>query len=340
MTRARVAILSIVALAAVGAASLGIRVARLASEPLPLAAPITVLVAPGSSVRAIGQTLTSAGALADPADLVWAARWWGEAPLKAGEYRIEPGGSVRDLLHQLERGDVLLHAFTIVEGTTVRELRRALAADDSLVHTLEGVPDERLLVALGAPAGHPEGRFLPETYRFPRGTTDADFLRRAMDAASRALASAWAGRAPGLPLDRAEQLLTLASVVEKETGVPEERSRIAGVFVRRLQQGMRLQTDPTVIYGLGERYDGNLRKQDLMTDTPYNTYTRRGLPPTPICLPSRAALEAAAHPAAGDELYFVATGDGGHAFSATLEQHNAAVASYLKRLRQQRRGAP
>jgi UPF0755 protein len=340
VTGARLALVALLVAAAAVVAYGWQRFAHLAGAPLPLAAPTTVLIAPGSSVRGIARTLAADGVIADPEDLVWAERLWGGAPLKAGEYEVLPGATLRDLLRQLERGEVVQHAFTIVEGTTVRELRAALQREDALRQTLAGVSDRDLLAALGLPPGHPEGWFLPDTYRFPRGTSDADFLRRAHAAAVRALAEAWEARARGLPLADAAELLTLASVVEKETGVPDERAAIAGVFVRRLQKGMRLQTDPTVIYGLGERFDGNLRKQDLMTDTPYNTYTRRGLPPTPICLPSRAALEAAAHPAAGDALYFVATGDGGHEFSATLEQHNAAVKRYLQRLRQQRRSAP
>lgn len=339
MTRGRLVIGVLLALALTLAAFAWTTLQRLGSAALPLAAPTTVFIAPGSSVRGIARTLTAAGVIGAPTDLIWAERLWGTAPLKAGEYAIVPGGTVLDLLRQLERGEVLLHRFTIVEGTTVRELRRALRGADGLVRTLDGVADRDLLAALGLPAGHPEGRFLPDTYRFPRGTTDAEFLRRAAIALDRALAAAWQGRAGDLALEGTRELLVLASVVEKETGVPSERAAISGVFMRRLELGMRLQTDPTVIYGLGERYDGNLRKQDLMTDTPYNTYTRKGLPPTPICLPSRAALEAAAHPAPGDALYFVATGDGGHAFSATLAQHNAAVQRYLKRLRAQRRGA-
>jgi UPF0755 protein len=340
MSRGRLALLGLLAVALAMAAYGWVRLARLGEAPLALAAPTTVEIAPGASVRSIARTLAAAGVIADAEDLVWTARLWSRAPLKAGEYEVLPGGTLRDLLRQLERGEVLLHAFTIVEGTTLRELRAALQREDALRQTLVGVSDRDLLAALGLPPGHPEGWFLPDTYRFPRGTSDAEFLRRAHAAAVRAVDAAWSTRAPGLPLASPAELLTLASVVEKETGVPSERAAIAGVFVRRLQKGMRLQTDPTVIYGLGARFDGNLRKQDLMTDTPYNTYTRRGLPPTPICVPGRAAIEAAAHPAAGDALYFVATGDGGHEFSATLEQHNAAVKRYLQRLRQQRRGAP
>ncbi len=298
-----------------------------------------VMVAPGSSVAAVGRQLQATGAIAAATDLTLAYRIWGAGvPIQAGEYAIAPGASVRDLLRLLQSGATVQHALTIVEGMTVRELRARLRAEPALLHTLDPISDADLLAALGLPAGHPEGRFLPDTYRFPRGTTDRDFLRRANAALDHALVEAWADRAAKLPLASAAELLTLASVVEKETGLAAERALIAGVFVRRLQKGMRLQTDPTVIYGLGVRFDGNLRKQDLMTDGPYNTYTRRGLPPTPICLPGREALRAAARPAAGDALYFVANGDGGHVFSATLEQHNAAVRRYLDTLRARRRG--
>ena len=194
------------------------------------------------------------------------------------------------------------------------------------------------MAALGFEGQHPEGRFLPETYVYQRGDSDLDVLRRAHKAMAQALEQAWQGRAEGLPLDSPYELLTLASIIEKETGLAAERPKIAGVFVRRLKLGMRLQTDPTVIYGLGSAYDGNIRKVDLTTDTPYNTYTRSGLTPSPIAMPGRAALEAAAHPAEGDALYFVAIGDGsgGHVFSATYAQHQVAVAGYLQRLRQAR----
>lgn len=309
----------------------GLRVAPTAGER-------AVVIEPGSSVAAIGRGLATAGIVTDAGDFVLVYRLWGGArPLRAGEYAIEPAITLRELVDRMQAGGVVQHALTIVEGMTVRELRLRLQVEPALKRTLDAVADQDLLAALGLPAGHPEGRFLPDTYRFPRGTTDRDFLKRANAALESTLAAAWSQRASGLPLADASELLVLASVVEKETGIASERPMIAGVFTRRLQKGMRLQTDPTVIYGLGTRFDGNLRKQDLMTDGPYNTYTRHGLPPTPICLPGRDALLAAARPAAGDALYFVASGDGGHAFSATLEQHNAAVRRYLDSLRARRR---
>lgn len=251
--------------------------------------------------------------------------------LQVGEYAVGYGISPRQLLRKLEAGQVIQHRFTIVEGWSIRELRTALAQDPYLVQRLPELDDATLMTAIERPGAHPEGRFLPETYQFTKGVSDVDLLKRAALAMDVALAEAWAGRAPDLPLKSAEEALVLASIIEKETGVAAERAQIAGVFVRRLQRGMRLQTDPAVIYGLGDGFDGNLRRIDLRTDTPYNTYTRSGLPPTPIALPGRAALHAAVHPAAGNALYFVARGDGSHQFSATLTEHNRAVARYQLR---------
>jgi len=254
--------------------------------------------------------------------------------LQVGDYTIRHGITPEQLLRKLESGQVIQHRFTIVEGWNLRELRAALARDETLVQAGRELDDAAMMAALGREGVHPEGRFLPETYHYTRGMSDLDLLRRAALAMDKALADAWANRQPGLPVETPEQLLTLASIIEKETGKAAERPVIAGVFVRRLKLGMRLQTDPTVIYGMGSAYDGNIRKRDLVTDTPYNTYTRAGLPPTPIAMPGRAALEAAAQPAPGDALYFVARGDGSHVFSATLAEHNRAVACHqLRRCR-------
>ncbi|MBI3774578.1 MAG: endolytic transglycosylase MltG, partial [Gammaproteobacteria bacterium] len=206
--------------------------------------------------------------------------------------------------------------------------RDAVAAQDKLTHTLTGLADAEVMVKLGYPERHPEGRFLPDTYAFPKGTTDVDFLRRAYASMHEYLQRAWPERDTNLPLASMNDALTLASIVEKETGAPHERPLIAGVFVRRLQKGMRLQTDPTVIYGLGDRYDGNIRRRDLEAETPYNTYRIKGLPPTPIALPGKDAINAALHPEGGDALYFVARGDGTHEFSSSIEQHNRAVMKY------------
>lgn len=254
--------------------------------------------------------------------------------LQVGDYTIRHGITPRELLAKLESGKVIQHRFTIVEGWNVRELRAALARDDVLVKKTPGLDDRALMAALERPGQHPEGRFLPETYHYTRGMTDLDLLGRAALAMDKAVADAWEARAVGIPIESPEQLLTLASIIEKETGKASERPEIAGVFARRLKLGMRLQTDPTVIYGMGSQYDGNIRRSDLTTDTPYNTYTRAGLPPTPIAMPGREALLAAANPAPGKTLYFVSRGDGSHVFSATLAEHNRAVACHqLRRCR-------
>jgi UPF0755 protein len=241
----------------------------------------------------------------------------------------------------MREGKVISHRFTIVEGWNLRELRAALARAQPLEHETVQLDDAALMKALGQAGVHPEGRFLPETYVYTRGDSDLDVLGRARAAMDKALDAAWESRVPDLPLRSKQEALVLASIVEKETGVAEERPQIAGVFVRRLKLGMRLQTDPTVIYGMGEKYAGNIRRADLSTDTPYNTYTRAGLPPTPIAMPGAAALQAATHPAPGDALYFVAVGDGSgrHVFTRSLAEHQAAVREYLQRYRQQRRQA-
>jgi len=254
--------------------------------------------------------------------------------LHAGEYALAPGLSPRGLIDMMAAGRVVQHRFTIVEGWTFRQLRLALAAEPGLAQTLPGLEDATIAQRL-AIAGEPEGWFLPETYAWVKGDSDLLVLERAHAAMRRTLDGLWSARAVGVPLDTPYEALILASIIEKESGVADERAQIAGVFARRLRIGMRLQTDPTVVYGLGDRYDGNIRRRDLDTDTPYNTYTRAGLPPTPIALPGARAIEAALNPADGNALYFVALGDGSgaHAFSATLDEHNRAVARYLRRIR-------
>ncbi len=248
--------------------------------------------------------------------------------IQAGEYALATDATPRTLLHQFAAGRVIQHALTLVEGWTFRQLLTAVTAHPQLQHTLAGLGDEAIMTRLGYPGQHPEGRFFPDTYYFPAGVTDVDFLKRAYATLERRLQETWERRLPDLPLQTPYEALILASLIEKETGRPDERREIAGVFIRRLQKGMLLQTDPSVIYGLGERFDGNLRRQDLLADTAYNTYTRRGLPPTPIALPGAASLAAAVDPAPGDTLYFVATGAGCHAFSKTLEEHNYKVRQY------------
>ena len=294
---------------------------------------LTLEVKPGMGVGAIARQLQrQPGLLRSSIYLEAYARFSGLAPrLKAGEYALVPGMTPRSLLERIVTGQVIQYPLTVVEGWTFRQLRQALAEQPKLVHTLQNLDDAAIMARLGRPGLHPEGRFFPDTYHFPAGTRDEVVLQRALTTMDQRLAAIWNQRAPNLPLRDAEQALILASIVEKETRQAEERAQIAGVFIRRLQRDMPLQTDPTVIYGLGAAFDGDLRRQDLLTDTPYNTYTRKGLPPTPIALPGAAALLATVQPAAGDALYFVANGSGGHVFSATLDEHNLAVNRYQRK---------
>jgi len=255
--------------------------------------------------------------------------------MQVGDYAITSGLSPRTILQRIKDGDIIQRKFALIDGWNIRDLRKALKNTGHIEHLTDELSDAELMAKLGADGVHPEGRFLPETYLYSRGTSDLDLLQRAYTGMQDALADAWDNRQDGLPLTTPDELLTLASIVEKETGAAEERPMIAGVFIRRLNSGMRLQTDPTVIYGIGSAYDGNIRKKDLQTDTPYNTYTRDGLPPTPIAMPGKPALEAAAKPAEGDTLFFVARGDGSgrHVFSKDLDDHNAAVRQYLRNTR-------
>lgn len=290
----------------------------------------------GASASSVAQQLQAAGWLRHPRLWVlWARQQQLSNKLKAGEYALAAGLSPDQLLRLLTSGNVVLHSLTIVEGSTYAELRRTLAQRRDIQQTIGERSDAELMAALGVVEAHPEAQFFPDTYQFAKGTSDLDILRIAQQRMQRELASAWAARAADLPLTDAYQALILASIIEKETALASERPLIAGVFIERLVQGMRLQTDPTVIYGLGAGYDGNLRKADLLRDTPYNTYTRDGLTPTPICLPGAAALRAAVNPQRTGALYFVATGkgDGSHYFSRNLNEHNAAVQRYLKTLR-------
>lgn len=304
---------------------------RFADAPLAIGAQgRTVEVARGMTLKDIVQALRAQEVSAAPA-WYWralAARMGVAGHLHAGEYALDPGLTPRTLLERMAAGRVLQHRLTIVEGWTFRQLRDELRRADKLEHATADLGDDEVMRRLGFPGEAPEGRFLPETYAYVKGDSDLDVLRRAHEAMQKYLAVQWAQRDPAVPLETPYQALVLASIVEKETGRGEERAEIAGVFERRLKLGMRLQTDPAVIYGLGSEYDGNLRKRDLEADTPYNTYTRAGLPPTPIALPGKAAIAAVLHPAPGDALYFVARGDGTHQFSATLEEHNRAVARY------------
>jgi UPF0755 protein len=304
--------------------------------PSPLQAVIRYKVAPGRSFAHVANELAAQGVVAHPKILAQYARWSGKAAaVKAGEYELTPGITARELLTKMVNGQVLLHSFTIVDGWRVQDMLAALRRNPDVTVTLaDNAPD--LMDKLGLPGLESEGQFLPETYRFVAGTTDIELLRQSHAALSRELESAWTERDPGLPLRDSRELLIMASIVEKESGLPQELGLIAGLYLHRLGIGMRLQADPTVIYGLGDRYDGDIRTVDLRTDGPYNTYTRTGLPPTPIALPSAAVIRATAHPEKTDAIYFVASpkDDGSHVFSATLEAHNAAVASYVAHQRQ------
>lgn len=307
-----------------------------ADQPVNLSqsSPAVLLVEPGDGFNAVLSKLRRVG-VADGSNVEWkalAVAMRVADRLQAGEYELKQGMSPRDILLRLARGEVIQRKFTIVEGWNFRDLRKALQAEKQLGDEIGKLGDAELMQKLDRRGLSPEGRFLPETYVYTRGTGQLAILERAANAMDEALAENWKSRQDGLPLQSPDELLTLASIVEKETGIPGERPLIAGVFVRRLALGMRLQTDPTVIYGMGSAYAGNIRRKDLETDTPYNTYTRAGLPPTPIAMPGKLALQAAAHPAAGKALYFVASGGGGHHFSAGLDEHNAAVRKYqLKR---------
>lgn len=296
-----------------------------------------VEVEPGTSVRGVLALLAQRGSLSRPAVIELYLRMHGEhLTIKAGTYEIPAGASPANIIELLREGRVVLEALTIIEGSTFTQLREELASDTDVVSTLANKSDAEVMAAIDHPGEDPEGRFFPDTYRFAARSSDVDILRLAYASMQRVLDEEWAQRAQDLPFDMPYQALILASIVEKETGIASERARIAGVFVARLRAAMRLQSDPTVIYGLGTDYDGEIHTRDLTTDTPYNTYTRGGLPPTPIALPGREALHAAVRPDVTGDLYFVATGagDGAHHFSKTLEEHNAAVKQYLTRLKQ------
>lgn len=301
-----------------------------------LDAPLTVpaegiefVVAPGRSVGALAAELEADGVLRSALWFQLHARVHGlAARIRAGEYRIEPLDTPRTLLDRWVAGRVLRRSITIPEGWTFARIRAALAALPYVEQTLAGLDDAAVMQRLGEPGLHPEGRFFPDTYLYVRGTRDLDLLRQMRRALDRQLATAWARRAADTPLRTPDEALVLASIVEKETGLPAERRQVAGVYARRLALGMPLQADPTVLYGRSEDASGELTRTELRADGPYNTYTRKGLPPTPIAAPGAAALAAAVDPEPGDALYFVARGDGGHVFSATLEDHQRAVRQY------------
>lgn len=283
----------------------------------------------GSSLARLASRFSAAGWIDHAYYLRFEARRLGiGGRIQAGLYEIRDGSTPRELLRKFVAGDVKTFNITFIEGTTFREMLDVLARHPHLEPTLQGLDNSEILARVAPRRAHPEGWFFPSTYRFSAGQSDADILRRAHERLVEVLERYWAERNPDLPYAAPGDALIMASIIEKETGRADERTMIAGVFVRRLDKGMKLQTDPTVIYGIGEAFDGNLRRKDLETDTPYNTYTRFGLPPTPIAMPGEAAIRAAFNPAAGDALYFVGKGDGSHAFSRTLAEHNAAVRRY------------
>lgn len=320
----------ILALLLLGASSAAAYLWYAYKRPLDMSAErVVVRIAAGSSARAIARQLQEAGVALDAEAFVAAARATrATQSLRAGRYEFDRGMNLITVVEKLRRGEVLRERITFVEGATFAEMRAALAAHPELRPDSAKMSDADILRAVGAEESHPEGLFAPETYVFFPGSSDVEILRQAFRAQRAILHKAWEARTPGLPYRTAYEALILASIVEKETGAAAERRRIAGVFVNRLQKGMLLQTDPTVIYGMGEKFDGNLRKRDLTTDTPYNTYTRAGLPPTPISLPGRAAIEAALDPEPTRALYFVSRGDGTSEFSETLPEHNRAVGRY------------
>lgn len=300
--------------------------------PLTLGAdPVDLSIEPGTSPRAIASQAVAAGIRTDARLLFALFRLSGQSrAIKAGSYEVSAGTTPLQLLNKLARGEEALRAVTLVEGWNFQQVLAALRKAESLAPDAGRLEIGAIMERLGRPGVHPEGRFFPDTYTYSKGSSDLAVLRRAMHAMDRHLAAAWEQRDTTIPLTAPEQLLTIASIVEKETGSAGDRDRVAAVFMNRLRIGMPLQTDPTVIYGLGDAFDGNLRRRDLITDTPYNTYTRGGLPPTPIAMPGKAALLAAAHPARTQDLYFVARGDGSSQFSRTLEEHNRAVNRYIR----------
>ena len=301
-------------------------------RPLPLAsATVELAIEPGTSPRAVAQQWAAAGVQVDPTLLWLWFRASGRAQqMRAGTYAIERGTTPRQLLDRMLRGEQQMETVRIIEGWTFAQMREALAKAPALKPTTQGKTDAEVMALLGRPGVAPEGRFFPDTYHYSKGASDFIVLRTAMRTMQSRLEAAWAQRAPDLPLATMDQALILASIVEKETGIEADRTKVAGVFANRLRIGMPLQTDPTVIYGLGAAFDGNLRKRDLLADTPFNTYTRKGLPPTPIALPGGASLLAAVQPERSKALYFVARGDGSSVFSDNLADHNRAVNQYQR----------
>lgn len=286
-------------------------------------------IMPGNSIRQVAQNLTDAGYIDDPVMFIALAKIEGkETSTQAGEYLLKAHDTPLDLINLFSKGSSILYSFTIIEGWTFNQLLQEIQKDPVLIQTIAGKSIPEIMGQISDASEHPEGRFLPDTYHFPRGTTDLDFLKRTYKALQQKLAEEWSKRDRDIPLDTPYEALILASIIEKETGAAFERPLIAAAFIQRLKKNMRLQTDPTIIYGLGDGFDGNIRYSDLRKETPYNTYIHKGLTPTPIALPGIDAIRAALHPAQSDAIYFVSKGDGTHHFSRTLEEHNQAVSKY------------
>ncbi|MBJ89511.1 MAG: aminodeoxychorismate lyase [Woeseia sp.] len=340
MFELRKLIFGAIVLALLAFMTIGVQFKQFLSRPINISEPIEGFeINSGMSFSEVSSQLTALGLVTHPVFFQLYGRFAGHAgSLQAGEYVIEEGVTPAGLLNKFVTGDVRLYSFTAVEGWTFSEFLQRLGDHQAINKRAEVLDVTHLMTSLGVAENHPEGLFLPETYHFPKGTHDTEILKQSYSLMSNILKKEWDERALDLPITTPYEALILASIIEKETALADERPMIGGVFVRRLKAGMRLQTDPTVIYGLGQDFDGNLTRQHLRNDTPYNTYTRHGLPPTPIALPGRAAIRAALQPADGSALYFVATGkgDGSHKFSDTKEEHDQAVGEYLKRIRENR----
>jgi UPF0755 protein len=324
-----VAVVASVLVAVAGAALWGWQGMKTLEMEADLQEPMLYMVSRGTSYNAVDRDLEEQGLVEEAIWLKLLARVEPEVTsIRAGEYEFQPGMTPRDMIALMVRGQTKARMVQFIEGKRFRDARAALAQADHLEQLTADWPAAKIMAELGDEGAHPEGRFFPDTYAYSRGDSDLEILRRAYERMNNVLAAEWAGRADDLPYENPYEALIMASIIERETGVPEERPDIAGVFIRRLQRGMRLQTDPTVIYGMGDAYEGRITRRDLRTHTPYNTYRISGLPPTPIALPGRASIHAAVHPADGDTLYFVARGDGSHKFSRTLEDHRRAVRQY------------
>lgn len=325
-------LLTVFLLGALGALAAGGGALWWLHQPIPLRAPVVDLsIEPGTLPRGVADAVADSGAGVNPDFLyIWFRFSGQDRDIKAGSYELTQGVTPYTLLRKLARGEEALRAVVLVEGWTFRQFRAVLAKEEMLRPDTDGLSNDEVMNLLGRPGVHPEGRFYPDTYTYAKGSSDVAVFRRALRAMDRRLAAAWALKSPAAAVQTPEQALILASIVEKETGKPGDRPMISAVFNNRLRTGMPLQTDPTVIYGMGLKFNGNLRKVDLQTDTPWNTYTRPGLPPTPIAMPGKAALLAAVQPAASPALYFVARGDGSSQFSNNLDEHNRAVNKYQR----------